>query len=206
VAHGHATHARLGVTIQDVNQGLAQSFGLDRPKGALVSQVETDGPGDKAGLKAGDVILKVDGKAIDTSGDLPALIGEEKPGAKVDIDVWRGGKTETLSAELGDAGDKIASVDTDKNGASQGRLGLALRPLQPGKRRQAGVPNGLLVEDAGGPAAEAGIQAGDIVLAVNGKPVSEVDQVRRVVAQHGKVVALLIERDGNQIFVPVTMG
>ena len=206
VAHGHATHARLGVTIQDVNQGLAQSFGLDRPKGALVSQVETDGPGDKAGLKAGDVILKVDGKAIDASGDLPALIGEEKPGAKVDIDIWRGGKTETLSAKLGDAGDKTASADTDKSGASQGRLGLALRPLQPGEQRQAGVSGGLLVEDAGGPAAEAGIQAGDIVLAVNGKPVKDVDQVRRVVAERGKVVALLIERDGNQIFVPVTMS
>jgi serine protease Do len=206
VAHGHATHARLGVTIQDVNQGLAQSFGLDRPKGALVSQVEADGPAAKAGLKAGDVILKVDGKAIDASGDLPALIGEEKPGAKVDIDVWRGGKTETLSARLGNAGDKTASADSDKSGASQGKLGLALRPLQPGERREAGVSGGLLVEDAGGPAAEAGIRAGDIVLAVNGKPVSDVDQVRRVVAQKGKVVALLIERDGNQIFVPVTMG
>jgi serine protease Do len=206
VATGKASHARLGVSIQEVNQAFADSFKLDKPEGALVSSVEKDGPADKAGLKAGDVIRKVDGQPIVAAGDLPAMIGLAAPGKQVDIEVWRQGRNETLSAKLGDASDKGTQVARADQAVGKGKLGLALRPLQPQERRQAGVDGGLVVEDAGGASARAGVQAGDVLVAVNGKPVSNIEQVRDVMAKAGKSVALLIQRDGNQIFVPVRIG
>jgi serine protease Do len=90
--------------------------------------------------------------------------------------------------------------------AAKGRLGLALRPLQPQERREAGVDGGLVIEDAQGPAALAGVQPGDLLVAINGKPVTSIAQVRAVVAKSDKSVALLIQRDGNQIYVPVRIG
>jgi serine protease Do len=106
VATGKASHARLGVAVQEVNQAFADSFKLDKPEGALVSNIEKGGPGDKAGLKAGDVIRKVDGQAIVSSGDLPAVIGQQAPGKKVTLEVWRQGERQELQAKLGDASDK----------------------------------------------------------------------------------------------------
>jgi len=206
VATGHASHARLGVTIQDVNQPLADSFRLDRPEGALVSSVEPGSPADRAGLKTGDVIRKVDAQPIVASGDLPALIGQSTPGAKVSLEIWRQGKVEQIVAQLGDAADKAVEVAKSEAGAGQGKLGLALRALQPQERRQAGVESGLVVEDAAGPAALAGVQPGDVLVAVNGTPVGSVEQVRAVVAKADKSVALLIQRDGHRIFVPVRVG
>ncbi|UJW80872.1 DegQ family serine endoprotease [Hydrogenophaga sp. SL48] len=206
VATGKASHARLGVSVQEVNQTLADSFKLDRPEGALVSSVEPGGPADKAGLKSGDVIRQVNGQRIVASGDLPALIGQSTPGSQVSLEVWRQGRTETLSAKLGDASDKKAAVAQADSGVGQGRLGLALRPLQPQEKREAGVGSGLVVEDVGGPAALAGVQPGDLLMAVNGTPVQSVDQVRAAVAKSAKSVALLIRRDGDTIFVPVRLG
>ncbi|MEO8121776.1 MAG: PDZ domain-containing protein, partial [Rhodoferax sp.] len=185
---------------------LADSFKLDKPEGALVSSVDPDGPADKAGLKTGDVIRKVNGQPIIASGDLPALIGAAAPGEKVTLEIWRQGKPDELSARLGDASEKAAKVAKADNSVDKGRLGLALRPLQPQEKREAGVDGGLLIEDAAGPAALAGVQPGDVLLAVNGSPVKNMDQVREVVAKSGKSVALLIQRDGNKIFVPVRVG
>jgi serine protease Do len=206
VATGHASHARLGVAIQEVNQTLADSFKLDKPEGALVSSVDRGGPGDKAGLKTGDVIRKVNGQPIVASGDLPAVIGGSAPGEKITLEIWRQGKREELSARLGDASDKVAKVASADSGVGKGRLGLALRDLQPQEKREAGVANGLLIEDVAGPAALAGVQPGDVLLAINGTPVKTTDQVREVVARSDKSVALLIQRDGNKIFVPVRVG
>ena len=206
VATGHASHARLGVTVQEVNQTLAESFGLDRPEGALVASVVPDGPADKAGLKAGDVIRQYNGQPIVASSDLPALIGQAAPGDKVTLDVWRHGKRQDLQARLGDANDKSSDVAQNSQSAEHGRLGLALRPLQPQERREAGVSSGLLIEDVSGAAAMAGVQPGDVLLAVNGTTVKSVEQVRAVVAKSEKSVALLIQRDGDKIFVPVRLG
>jgi serine protease Do len=206
VATGHASHARLGVAVQEVNQAFADSFHLERPEGALVSSVEPNSPADKAGLKSGDVIQKVNGQAIVASADLPALIGATNPGEKVSLEVWRQGKRESLSATLADASDKLARVAKSDGAGDKGRLGLALRPLQPQEKRQAGVSKGLLIEDASGAAAMAGVQAGDVLVAINGLPIDSVDQVRAAVAKADKSVALLIERDGNRIFVPVRIG
>lgn len=206
VATGKASHARLGVAVQEVNQTFADSFKLDKPEGALVSNVEKGGPADQAGLRSGDVIRKVDGEPIVASGDLPALIGQKKPGSRIALDVWRQGERHEISARLGDAGEKIATVAKNDAGAGHGKLGLALRPLQPQERREAHVDGGLLIEDAGGPAALAGVQAGDVLLAINGTPAKSVEQVREVAAKADKSVALLIQRDGDRIFVPVRLG
>lgn len=206
VATGKVDHARLGVSVQEVNQTLADSFKLDKPEGALVANVEKGGPADQAGLQTGDVIRKVDGKSIVSSGDLPAAISLATPGQKVVLDVWRKGSAEQITAKLGNANDKAAKVASNADAADQGKLGLALRPLQPDERREAGVDNGLVVEAARGPAALAGVQSGDVLLAVNGTPVRSIEQVRDVVAKSPKSVALLVQRGDDKIFVPVRIG
>jgi serine protease Do len=207
VATGKASHARLGVTIQDVNQTLAESFHLDKPQGALISSVQPDGPADKAGLRVGDVIQQLNGKDVIASGDLPALIGQSLPGEKVQLGIWRKGHAQELKAQLGDANEKDSTVAIADAADSKGRLGLALRSLEPQEQRQAGVTGGLVVEDLQqGPAALAGVQKGDVLLAVNGVPVKDVAQVQAALAGSKKSLALLIQRDGNQIFVPVKLG
>ncbi|ODU10030.1 MAG: peptidase [Rubrivivax sp. SCN 71-131] len=206
VATGHVTHARLGVAIQDVNQALADSFRLERPEGALVSSVDPGSAADKAGLKSGDVILRVDGQPIAAAGDLPALIGQAAPGDRVALEVWRQGRTEKFDARLGKIGEKSTQLARGEAAAGQGRLGLALRPLLPQEQRQAHVEGGLRVEQASGAAALAGVQPGDLLIGIDGKPVQSVEQVREVLAKSGKSVALLIQRDGHKIFMPVRIG
>lgn len=205
-ATGQAHHARLGVAVQEVNQALADSFQLPRPEGALVASVEHGGPADQAGLQVGDVIRRVDGQPVVASGDLPAIVGQAAPGQKVQIDIWRQGQAQTLAATLGNARDKAAPVAQAEGTVGKGQLGLSLRPLAPQEARAAGVDKGLLVEDVRGPAALAGVQGGDVLLAINGTPVQGVAQVRAAVARAGKSVALLIARDGDKIFVPVRLG
>ena len=206
VAGGRAQHARLGVTIQDVNQSFADSFKLERPAGALVANVEAGGPAAQAGLKSGDVILKFNEQPIVASADLPALLGLATPGEKASLEIWRQGKRETLSARLGDASDKAVKLASEEEGASGGKLGLALRPLQPEEKRGSGLREGLVIEDVAGAAERAGVQAGDVLLAINGTPVISVEQVQKVVAGSDKSVALLVQRGPNKIFVPVRIG
>jgi serine protease Do len=207
VAHGKVEHARLGVAVQEVNQTLADSFKLDRPEGALVSSVEKGGPADKAGLQPGDVIRKIDGRPIIASGDLPSAISLSAPGDKVKLEIWRKGSAQEIDARLGGLKDK--SVDVASNGdsaAKGGKLGLSLRPLQPQEQRASGLENGLVVENVGGAAARAGVESGDVLLAVNGTPVRNIEQVREAVGKSSKSVALLIQRGEDKIFVPVRIG
>ncbi len=206
VAHGHARHARLGVTIQEVNQALADSFKLDKPRGALVSSVQSNGPAEQAGLKVGDVILSLDGHAIGSSSDLPALVGQTEPGKRVTLEVWRDGEKTSVSATLGDAGEQQAKAEMPDASPPQGKLGLSLRPLQPEERRIAGSGDGMFIEGVQGPAARAGVKPGDVLLAINGHPVADIDQVRQQVDRSQKSLALLIARDGQQIFVPIRLG
>ena len=206
VATGKASHARLGVAVQEVNQAFADSFKLDKPEGALVSNVEKGSPGEKAGLRSGDVIRQVDGQPIVSSGDLPAVIGQRKPGTQVTLDVWRQGSRVELTAKLADAAEKGTAVAANDEATGKGKLGLALRPLQPQEKREAAVEGGLLIEDAAGPSALAGVQPGDVLLSINGTPASSAEQVRAVVAKAGKSVALLIQRGTDRIFVPVNVG
>ncbi|MBA5605608.1 DegQ family serine endoprotease [Duganella sp. FT3S] len=207
VSTGKVVHAKLGVTVQEVNQGFADSFGLPTPEGALVSNVERGSAAEKAGIKPGDVIRKLNGQTVVSSGDLPAIVGLSTPGDKVTLQVWRQGKAVDLTATLANAADKTADADQPTHGASgKLKLGLALRPLDPQERREAGVAGGLVIEDAGGAAANAGVQPGDVLLSVNGKPVNSIEQVREVVAKSDKSVALLIQRGDEKIFIPVRLG
>jgi serine protease Do len=201
-------HAKLGVTIQEVNQAFADSFKLESPEGALISNVERGGAADKAGLKSGDLIRKVNGQPIVASGDLPAMLSLANPGDKVTLDVWRDGKIVQIEARLANASEKLAEADGDDDVAtdSGSKLGLALRPLEQSEKRRSGIASGLLVEDAGGAAATAGVQPGDVLLSVNGRPVTSVDQVRDVVGKSSKSVALLIQRGNDKIFIPVRIG
>ena len=206
VATGKVEHARLGVSVQEVNQAFADSFKLDKPEGALVSSVEKGSPADKAGLMSGDVIRQVNGQPIVSSGDLPAVIGLAAPGDSVRLDVWRQGAAKELTAQLANADNKAAQVASKKDAPGQGKLGLALRPLQPDEQQEAGTDSGLVVQQASGPAALAGVQAGDVLLSINGIPVKNIEQVRATVAKSQKSVALLILRGDSRIFVPVDLG
>jgi serine protease Do len=209
VSTGRVTRSRIGVSIQDVDAQLADSFGLDRPRGALVGMVEDDSPGEKAGIKAGDVILKVAGKTIETSAQVPVLVASTKPGEKLDIEVWRNGETKKLTArteEIPQQGERIAARAGDGEAASASKLGLAVRALAPQEKREAETDGSLVVEDVTGPAAQAGVQPGDIILGVNGKPVKSLQDLQAAAKKGGKVVALLIERENAQIFVPVRVG
>lgn len=206
VATGEARHARLGVSVQEVNQAFADAFKLAKPEGALVASVEKGSPAAKAGLEPGDVIQEIDGKPIVASGDLPAYVGQTLPGQKVQLGIWRQGQSKQLSATLGNINDKAAKSEQVGPVAGQGQLGLALRPLSAEEKRQSGIAVGLLIEDASGPAANAGIQAGDVLLSINGAPANNVAEVRAAMAKAGKTVALLIWRDGEKLFVPVQLN
>ncbi|HJV68198.1 MAG TPA: Do family serine endopeptidase [Ideonella sp.] len=208
VATGHAQHARLGVTVQEVNQSLADSFKLPRPEGALVASVEPDSPASRAGLQPGDVLQRIGDHAIVGSADLPAAVTMAKPGDKVALQIWRDGKARNVEATLADAERPHKQARADDTAAgpdSRARLGLALRPMGPDERREAGEA-GLVVEQVSGASARAGVQPGDLLLAVNGQPAKSVQAVRAAVANSDKAVALLVERHGEKIFVPIRLG
>ncbi|BCB26882.1 serine protease [Sulfurimicrobium lacus] len=203
--HGKVTRGRLGIVIQDVSQALADSFGLKQLKGALVSSVEKDSPAGRAGIEPADVIVRLGDKDINSSTDLPALVADLQPGTSIKLTLIRKGTPKTLTVTVGEMkADQTAGGD--EGSVQQGRMGLAVRPLDRDEQRQAGVPGGLLVEDVAGPAARAGIQAGDVVLSLNGTPVNSVEQLRSLAAKAGKHVALLILRDSNKIFIPLNLG
>ncbi|MDE1183168.1 DegQ family serine endoprotease [Paraburkholderia sp.] len=206
VKTGHVNRGRLGVAVQGLNQTLADSFGMKTPSGALVSSVDPGGPAAKAGLQPGDVILSVDGQPVTDSSDLPSQIAGIAPGSKAKLQVWRDKASKQFDVTIGALSDakQVASADTPAQ--MQGRLGVAVRPLTPEEKSSASISHGLLVQQAGGPAASAGIQPGDVILAVNGRPVTGVEQLKQMIAQAGNSIALLIQRDDAQIFVPVDLG
>ncbi len=202
--HGKVQHGRLGIGIQGLDQTLAQSFGLADSNGALVGNVEKDSPAAKAGFKSGDVIRKIDGVAVRDSTDVTSRIGNTPPGTALTIEVWREGKPVELAAKVGTLEDeKVASADDGE--LAKGKLGVAVRPLTP-EEQKAGAKAGLVVEKAAGPAAKAGVQPGDLILGVGPNRVGTVDELKAQVDKAGKTVALLIERQGRQIFVPVKVG
>ena len=204
LAHGKVTRGRLGVVIQEVNQALAESFGLDRAQGALVSRVEDPSPAATAGLEVGDVILKFNGQPVSASAELPAKVAAIAPGTKAKLEVWHKGEVRTLDVTVGELPQAQQAAD-EKLAADKGRLGVAVRALDPREEQEAET-KGLLVLEASGPAAHAGIRAGDVILSVNGKPVQSVDALYKLINAAGKQVALLIQRNDARIFVPIELG
>jgi serine protease Do len=204
VATGHVQRGRIGVTIQEVNQTLADSFRLSRPRGALVSEVQKGGPGADAGLKPGDVILAVDGKDIERSSELPPLVAAIKPGNQAILTVWRDKSERSVRIKIGELKEEQAvAMQDDSGSADTGKLGLAVRPLTGDERQELHTAGRIVVEDADGPAAVAGVERGDVIISVNGTPVASVGEFRTAINASGSTVALLIQRDGAQIFVPV---
>ena len=205
IEHGKVSRGRLGIGVQEVNQQLANSFGLDKPAGALVSSVDRGSPADKAGIEPGDVILKYNGKAINLSEELPPLVADGAPGSTSKLEIWHAGKSKEVTVRLGEM--KVASSKAETVTQAKGKLGLAVRPLTGEDEESSEVSHGLVVENVtDGPAAKAGIQAGDIILAVNGQKVATVDELRSLVDKNQKHLALLVMRGDNKIYVPIQLG
>lgn len=200
---GKVTRGRLGVALQEVSQALARSFGLRHSDGALITMVEPGGPGAQAGLQAGDVVLAIDGKTVADSADLLGTVAGMRPGRVADLLVWRAGRASHLQATVGafDSGDA-------PGGEAQGlaRFGLALRPANEQERRQLGVSQGLVIEQASGAAARAGLRAGDVVLSVNGAPVANAGALVGEIERARGTAALLVQRGGTRLYVAVEPG
>ncbi|BBU26737.1 serine protease [Burkholderia sp. THE68] len=207
---GHVDRGRLGVAVQGMNQTLANSFGMKSPQGALVSSVEPGGPAAKAGLQPGDVITALNGAPVTDSTSLPSQVAGLSPGSSAKVTVWRDKSSKDLSVTIGalkDAKTASANPNGDDNASAQdARLGVAVRPLSPEEKQNDSLSRGLLVQQSNGAAASAGIQPGDVILAVNGQPVTSVQQLKSMVQRAGDSIALLIQRDDAQIFVPVDLG
>lgn len=201
--HGRVRRGRLGVSAQDVDERLAEAFGLSKPAGALVSSVEAGGPAARAGIESGDIILKLDGKDIPNSSELSQSIAATEPGKPVKLEVWHRNAVKEFDITLGELAAEQAPRPARTKPTVPDRLGLSLRELTPGERRELHTQGSLLVEDAMGEAAASGIQPGDIILAVNNTRVNTLKEFRAALQKARKSIALLIERDGDSIFVPL---
>jgi serine protease Do len=207
VKSGKVSRGRIGVSIQEVNSQLADSFGLDRPRGALIGSVESGGPADKGGIKAGDIIVRVDGRLIERDAEVPSMISSIKPGNETQIEVWRDRSVKKLTVKVSELKEEDGNpVRAAAEPEAQGPLGLSVRPIQKEERNEVKTDGSLVVEDVTGPAALAGVRPGDIILAVAGTPVRTVADLQAAVKKAGKVVPLLIQRGEGQIFVPVRAG
>ncbi|MGF6542392.1 trypsin-like peptidase domain-containing protein [Paraburkholderia sp. BR13444] len=213
VSTGHVTRGRIGVAVQPLSADKAKALGLDSAGGALVGSVDPNGPAHAAGLRQGDVIVGVNGKHIDNTRELVGQVAQLSPGSKATISVWRNGSENKLSVTVGtqQASDLASAEPRDEQQPqpqqqNRPRLGVAVRPLSRDELQQAQLPGGVVVQQATGPAAEAGIQAGDIIVAVDGKVIRGVEQLRRMIAQADESVSVTVVRDGEQASVDVTLG
>jgi serine protease Do len=206
VAHGKVTRGRIGVGIQSVDPSLAETFGLDKARGALVSRVEPGSPAARAGLKEGDVILEFNGKPIAKSNDLPAAVAQVAPGTKAPLKVWRDRSEKSIDVTIGELPNERVAQAPAEASKPQGKLGVAVRPLSNEEARTLQSEGGLLVQQAKGPAAKAGLRAGDVIVAVNGQPTRTVDELRKQVGDAKGKLAVLIEREGQRVFVPVELS
>lgn len=204
IEHGKVSRGRLGVLVQEVNQDLATSFGLEKPNGALVSSVERGSPAERAGIESGDVILKFNGKEIIQSSDLPPLVAEAHPNSAASLEIWHKGKLKTLTINVGEM--TVAGINMEPNSATQGKLGLAVRSLTQEERAKADLAKdeGVIVErTAEVPAALIGIRLGDIILSINGEKVASPEKFRSLMEKHGKHLTLHILRGNMKLFVAI---
>ncbi|UFH48563.1 DegQ family serine endoprotease [Pseudomonas sp. KNUC1026] len=206
---GKVNRGWLGVVIQEVNRDLAESFGLDKPAGALVAQVMPDGPAAKAGLQVGDVILSLNGQPISMSADLPHLVGGLKAGAKASLDVVREGKHRTIEATVGalpdEDGDEGASAGPDGEiQRDSNRLGVSVSELTADQKKQLDVQNGVLIKDVqDGPAALIGLQPGDVITHLNNQAVTSAKQFTDVAKAlpKNRSVSMRVVRQGRASFI-----
>jgi serine protease Do len=207
-ASGHVERGWLGVTIQPLTRELAKSFGLADAHGALVASVVDGSPAKKAGVKQGDVITGFNGRDVLKSEDLPRVVGDTPVGRLVPVRVWRDGKTLTLSAKIAkleEGEEKLAAGSGEKPA-----LGLDVESLTPSLAREYGLSDsrGVIVKDVedGSPAANAGIQAGDVIVEVDHTPVTSAQQLEAAVGKHAKgtPVLILVHRNGTSLFAAIS--
>ena len=199
---GKVSRGRLGVLVQEVTADLAESFGLGKPRGALVAEVEAGSPADQAGLKPSDIILVYDGKPIETSIDLPRLVGATRPGSQVAMTVWRKGASQDLGVKVGELDTaKAAAADIDK----PDQAGLVVSALSAEQKRQLKIESGVLVEEAVGAAARAGVRPGDVIVAAGNQPVNSAAELAAISVKGRKHVALLIKRGEGSIYIPLRL-
>jgi len=208
-ATGKVTRGRLGIGIQSLTKELAQSFKLDQPVGAVVTNIEKGSPADQAGLKLGDVILAYNGSKIEDPNELPRLVAATKPGDKATLEVWRNGKAERLGVNVGEfpaepkpAARAVPAKDKHDN------LGLAMSELPPEGRKALGVDYGLVVEDVrGGAAAGSGLERGDVIVAVGQDSFRSLEEFNKLISQRkGQRVPLLVRRGESALYVPVELA
>lgn len=203
---GKINRGWLGVMIQEMTKELAESFGLNKPVGALIANVDKGSPADKAGMAASDVIIKFDGKTVENSSELPRLVAAVKPGKRVSVQLWRKGAYKDISVVVGELPDKIGRGP--KASKTSNKIGLTLNELSEEQKRELKVSSGLLVEDAEGAAARAGVGRGDVILSVNNQDVKSVEQFNELVNQYGsgRVIALRILRGDRSLYVPIRIN
>ena len=207
-ASGKITRGWLGIAIQELTIVLAESFGMKNSNGALVAGVEKNGPADRGGLEAGDVITKFDGKAIMASSDLPRAVGAAKPGKVAAVEILRKGSAKTLNIGVGEM--PTDSVEIAQNNkavpkAETNKIGLTLRELTATQKKKLNGKNGLLVLESVGGAAQAGIRRGDVILGLNNSESQSVEQFNKQInaVAMGKTVAVLVQRGENTLYVPI---
>lgn len=204
---GKVTRGWLGVTIQDVNRNLAESFGLKKPRGALIAQLQEDGPADKSGLEAGDIILRFDGAEIMTSADLPHVVGLIRPGSTVKVEVMRERKRKTIKVEVGGLGadqqPSVAAVQDNESAAS--RIGLVVEEISDQLQSRWGISGGVVVTEVvvSSAAEQAGIRTGDVITLIDGSPVTSLESYERTVEQlqSGRSVPVRLIRRGAPLFI-----
>jgi serine protease Do len=206
--HGQVTRGWLGVTIQDVDKNLAESFGLKRPRGALVAQVSENSPAAAAGLQSGDVIVTFDGKDIPASADLPHVVGLIAPGTVVKVEVVRAKKRKTLKVEVGGLGaDESISLASGRgaDGSAVGRLGLVVETLPAESLERFGINGGVVVRsvESGSVAANAGIRVDDVITLIDTHPIKSAEAFENAMddLKGGSSVPLRLIRHGSPLFI-----
>ena len=212
-SNGKVTRGRIGVSIQEVTRELADSFGLPKPAGALISGVEKGGPADKAGVRPSDVILKFDGKTVSSSADLPRIVAVTKPGNKVGLQLWRKGNTMDVSLVVGEIQDEgVVAPHGSRSSAegaseSEARLGVVVSELNDQQKAELQVEGGLIIEDMKGPAARSQLQRGDVILAIGTVEIHNFDQFNEVLKKvpRGRNIALLVRRSEGTVYVSIKL-
>ena len=199
-ANGRVIRGRIGVQIAPVTKEVSESIGLGKPAGALVQSVESGGPADKAGVEAGDIITRVDGKVVEKSGDLPRLIGATKPGSKATLQVFRRGATRDLTVTVAefeaDRPTRRAQAEPGNAPALKNALGIAASDLSEAQKRELNLKGGVRVESVEGAAARAGLREGDVILSVGNTEVADMKQFAAAVAkvEGARAVSVLVRR------------
>ena len=206
-ASGHVTRGRIGVQIGPVTKQVSEALGLGKPVGALVEGVQAGLPADKVGVEAGDIITKVGGTSVERFSDLPRLVGMVKPGDKVKLEVFHDGKTKEVTADVIDFGPETppAIADADPGVDTKATLGLQLVELTEAERARLHIRGGVRVESADGIAGHAGVQEGDVVLAIGNLPVNSIKQFVAAVAKldKTKAIAVLVRRGDSATYVVI---